>query len=596
MTNLTDFGQTIGGARKDLPVAKRRTDKSLTNSPATTPPWRRKYEIVTIQDKFSLRRNGSLLYRFTFPTKTEAEAAIPLIEVSRKHRVMKSRKIPGQFAIWKQINQRQWGEIKTGFTTEEEAKAYLLANIPTILAFRSADPERPHLDKLTRHNATHPLTTVTTADFQSTFAFRGGQFGNWNYGNDGQAALNQGYWALWDLAEILGVTPATLSLSGDLAIAFGARGHGGKNSSQAHYERGWAVINLTKMSGHGNMAHEMGHALDHWLARKAGLASSEREYTGQFKTRSIETDYLSHHIHFSQSQLPPSLNNAFKSLCTSLIWKTILKTPDPEQIKKGVDRYQSELADSLSLLTSNWLDGTYNRRFTPPTTEQQDNWHAAVQLLQTGNWGEPVVAIPAKGLNFDTLSYAPLQTLDTLYYAAHKRRFIRTGDCPHTRLVTLIKLIEATTKEYHTALSGTPQTVKVRTDFYTNAKELDSTRSEGYYATPHEMFARAFEAFIQDELTRHSRTSDYLVYAADNRFYFDCKPYPESEEREAFNEAFRELFRVMRSDFTQHWHPDLPAIQPASETRNKEVVEAPTVSLRTPLPFHTQPCTQLSLF
>lgn len=47
-----------------------------------------------------------------------------------------------------------------------------------------------------------------------------------------------------------------------LAIAFGSRGKGG---ALAHYEPGRKVINLTKLKGAGCLAHEFGHAFDHYL-------------------------------------------------------------------------------------------------------------------------------------------------------------------------------------------------------------------------------------------------------------------------------------------------------------------------------------------
>src|SRR5699024_7687426 len=110
---------------------------------------------------------------------------------------------------------------------------------------------------------------VTPDEFQSTFSFRGVQFGNWvrqgKGARDRQGMLNQAYDALLDLAEIAGIPPKAISLNGELGLAFGARGSG---RAPAHYEPGTLVINLTKTKGAGSLAHEWFHALDHYFQRQ----------------------------------------------------------------------------------------------------------------------------------------------------------------------------------------------------------------------------------------------------------------------------------------------------------------------------------------
>lgn len=92
--------------------------------------------------------------------------------------------------------------------------------------------------------------------------------------------------AFADLTDILGIEPADASLGGKLGLAIGARGHG---SFAAHYEPGTTVINLTRKSGVGALAHEWGHGFDHMLSGfRTGLKSadfySERISPKRFKT------------------------------------------------------------------------------------------------------------------------------------------------------------------------------------------------------------------------------------------------------------------------------------------------------------------------
>lgn len=105
---------------------------------------------------------------------------------------------------------------------------------------------------------------INGADYMKTFGFRGGEFGHWMNDKDRQDSMNFGYNALMDLASVLKIQPESISLGKSLAIAFGARG---KGSASAHFEPLRNVINLTKMSGAGCLAHEWCHALDFYIGK-----------------------------------------------------------------------------------------------------------------------------------------------------------------------------------------------------------------------------------------------------------------------------------------------------------------------------------------
>lgn len=103
---------------------------------------------------------------------------------------------------------------------------------------------------------------VRGKDMLDNFGFYGGEFGNWLSENDRRWSLNMAFDAFIDLAKTLNISIQDVSLDHRLSIAFGARGSG---SALAHYEPLRKVINLTKMKGAGSLAHEWGHALDHYL-------------------------------------------------------------------------------------------------------------------------------------------------------------------------------------------------------------------------------------------------------------------------------------------------------------------------------------------
>lgn len=118
--------------------------------------------------------------------------------------------------------------------------------------------------------------SLTTDKYLADFGFRGGEWGNWLNENERTQNLNMSYIAFKNLANCLGIKYSDVSLKG-LSIAFGSRG---RSSASAHFEPGNNVINLTKMKGAGCLAHEWGHALDYFIARKyevpAELATEAR--------------------------------------------------------------------------------------------------------------------------------------------------------------------------------------------------------------------------------------------------------------------------------------------------------------------------------
>ena len=133
---------------------------------------------------------------------------------------------------------------------------------------------------------------VTPERFASTFGFYGVEFGNWVEQGRRQDDLNDAYDALMDLAAIIGVPPKALSLNGRLGLAFGARGKGGRGSVRinAHYERGYMAINLTKERGAGSLAHEWMHALDDYLGDMLGKTDEMASETGEVMLTAAELE------------------------------------------------------------------------------------------------------------------------------------------------------------------------------------------------------------------------------------------------------------------------------------------------------------------
>ena len=123
--------------------------------------------------------------------------------------------------------------------------------------------------------------------FMDDMKVRGVQFGNSLPDRERVYHAEKSAEALSDLTDILGLPDEAAGLGGKLGLAIGARGRQG---AKAHFEpwqaddsanpsAGGPVINLTRASGAGSLAHEWGHGLDHYAANNKSGAQRQRFLT-----------------------------------------------------------------------------------------------------------------------------------------------------------------------------------------------------------------------------------------------------------------------------------------------------------------------------
>lgn len=338
---------------------------------------------------------------------------------------------------------------------------------------------------------------VTTDIFQETFKFRGGEFGNWNTYDDRQQNLNLSYDSLIDLSRVLKVSPTAISFDGRLALAFGSRGRGGKNSALAHYEPTLAVINLTKMRGAGSLAHEWGHAFDDYL----GIKSETTQGANQLFSES--------YIKIKESKIPVEAE-IFKELVGNL--KTRLMKDEEINI------YYKELL-----------------------TENKKNLLTTTSKLISSE-------IPEfnKGDIEGKYAYFFNENNSSKDFKNNMSRLIDDIKTDYNKMVSVDKSPNINRKLYdieknETGLTNYKDEVGVKkceTDFYKNAKELDKYRSKDYFQKNSELFARAFETHVEFKLKELELKSDYLVYGTDTGNIM----YPPKEEVILFSKNFDKLF------------------------------------------------------
>ena len=190
--------------------------------------------------------------------------------------VYSKRSEKGVIYVGKKIG-KDYFDLKT-FPDVKEARAYLQDHHDDLMAMldkiKNVPSERRDTNSPRVGIDHRDGVDVTPEMFSEAFGFRGVQFGNYVEGSKRQTDLNEAYDALMDLAGVLGIPARALSLNGELGLAFGARGKGGRSAGgsapAAHYEPGNIVINLTKNSGAGSLAHEWFHSLDNYFSRMGG--------------------------------------------------------------------------------------------------------------------------------------------------------------------------------------------------------------------------------------------------------------------------------------------------------------------------------------
>lgn len=383
--------------------------------------------------------------------------------------------------------------------------------------------ERPHLTHIKRSGLPEIRNgeDVTPEDFINTFGFRAVEFGNWLPNDERQDVLNKAYDAFYTLSLATGIEVGDIGLVGiysdengdpqGMALAFGARGSGGRRAAAAHWEPGRCVMNLTRMSGAGATAHEYGHALDQFnakIADRAGYTSRSSGKNGYFLTGRMAT--------------------------SSAIWPcpTVNKDRALDQNQSLIlQRVLSAAYDiSEGFIFSPLLRNIHNESRVELLTKHKQSAIAIIADMASGDLREKVLT--GMPLNLGEFSAAEKQALNDVIAAFPSDRSPLSTLLAHSAMY-IIK---------DDAINDSNNELSRRPSLYSRmAKQadLERSRSSKYFVSQHEMFARGFESFVQDKLKAMASDGmgrdDYLVYDTDRAGNIW---YPISHEREAYKEMF----------------------------------------------------------
>jgi len=385
------------------------------------------------------------------------------------------------------------------------------------------------------------LTTSDAQEIKNTLGLREIDFGQEGYmtQKDRQYHLQRMNEAMHDFADVMGVDPKVLSFNGRLGIALGARGRG---KAAAHYEPGRHVINLTKFSGGGSLAHEWGHAMDNIFAEmffgtKAGSGVS----------------YLTHAP--ESPKLPEEVGRAMANL-----HKAITKHPDPLAARNAHNAKVNDLREKRNRLVTenNELVGELGALKLKPEHEQARIEQAAKYKMRTETAAQKLAEAAVKLKEHEAkkkptgrrASFAPSlahqEHMQWKYaHERHQKKHAQLSDPSYVQTeadkVRIAELASRVEGDLRYDINRTEaELARLRRVDPESSEFYSYSAGDKYWGSKHELFARAFSTFAEDTLKDHGRTNTYLTWDK-----HEAGRYPQGKERSAINAAIHNLFDAL---------------------------------------------------
>lgn len=325
-------------------------------------------------------------------------------------------------------------------------------------------------------------------DMIKDFGFSGVQFGNWVDDTSGNFHMKKCAEAFKDLADIIGVKDKDVSFNGKLSMAFGARGKGG---ALAHYEPSGKVINITKEGGAGSLAHEWGHAMDNMMYQQSvgrsslNLAANGMGDEGDPAVKAAYKDVMEAMLTGNGKETVENKSKTYYSYHPSFK-KAVEEVGVDEAIKKATELLNSKHKSSVDYYNTS-VRSHYGNDTADKYIAKEERKHkmALNDMVQE-------MAYHHEKITGEHLDEIPMYTGKSQYY-------------------------------------------------------VDSSKLGGagnkYWTSNEEMFARAFENYIEGKMKSGKVKNDYLVHGTYAGF---PAPFPRGEEREKIHKAFDKLMDAIR--------------------------------------------------
>jgi len=479
------------------------------------------FQVAIGNDASSLLYGSEASYGWGENTRTEAVVPHKIKrEISKRERRMADW---GQTASEEQL----WGTL----IKAKREKSGAEKQADTEKAERERELRRPHLDRVERFGEDwRSNRNIGADDLMEHFGFRAVEFGNWLPQDERQQVLNMAFDSLCDLADALDIPPGGVSFDGELAVAFGSRGRGGKQSAMAHFEPARFVINMTRMNGAGALAHEWMHALDFHLGGKSGYASKRSEKNPSSNIMEALVHAMKRRPSDAEEIHEKALANARRGADNALSWLYLQSNDSKRHLKDVMEALYQKTA----------------MIFTKNAVQSIEQARGSLSFPKTGIGPGGAVEMTAR-------KSAEQEIMETLRNGCdNKPAFARVKDKVWNNIAYMTdKLALVCTVEAVRALQvELPLSFRsgvnngCNTAFYECARQLDKARSSPYWATTVELFARAGEAYVLDQLDAKGVRSDYLVHGVSEHQYAnhpDGNPYPTGSDRHVLAEHFNKL-------------------------------------------------------
>ena len=378
-----------------------------------------------------------------------------------------------------------------------------------------------------------PGQNISSEQLIEQFGFRGVNFGNWMQGDrnraERQSHLNHAYDSFMDLADLLGKPSKAMSLGGMLGLAFGAQGRGAAGGgAAAHFVPGVNEINLTREAGAGSLAHEWAHALDHFFATQAGERFAR-----------LQDPFMSTLPSMEGASTRPEIVRSFKTISSTM--------RERDQTPEEAKAQQAASHASAKKNTDSWVKSFRNELERNATPERKEaalaEFNRLSERILAGDLGEGYVKTgrgPMDAMRPVMAEVRDLFKQATGRVPSKERMQAFDGNANHLRYIT------------EKQDGGEPHTpMKIPSAYLKASKARETAGGKPYWATPWEMFARAFESYVMDRLAANAARNDYLVSPMKREsaaeLHAEGYAYPMGEERKAINRAFDTLIDEMSS-------------------------------------------------
>lgn len=339
-----------------------------------------------------------------------------------------------------------------------------------------------------------PVKVESTKALEQMLGLRAVQSGNWvlKDPNSAKFHVEQTAAAMLDMSDILGIDVNALGLGGRLGMAFGARGTG---------SQGWK-------GGAAKAHYESVHRVIN-LTKMGGGGSLGHEWGHALDDLLAEL----------ATQTPSEVKNNFGSDNPGVLPAGPLQDAMRE-FRNIVLNGEHRLGERIKITESDRKTAKYNIDQPRNTISQAIKGAGSVEkaVLYVDNY------FAGREDKRSLKNKKQWRTMAAAYYAPDGKDSVYA------------------------------QTGPAVSSFLAEAVILDEGERNKYWSKMHEMFARAFQSYLEDRLADQKRRNDYLSVYADNKYHVDpllgieWKPYPEGEERTRINVTFDRLFEVIRGE------------------------------------------------